>query len=217
MKSAVSDAPRPAGGPPNPPGRPRSERVHGAIIEAVQEMLIEGTAVEALTMEAVAARAGVGKATIYRRWSHKDALVLDAVEATKDPLPELPGRSLREDLTLLVQALGRSDSRAGRMMPCLLPELQRNTELRRIYLAVLQARREVTLGVLRRGVAAGTLRPDVDVEVVASMLATPMIMEMFGARRRVNLDADALAKQVVDTVLRGISAADGTPDRAAAT
>src|SRR5919198_3834015 len=89
---------------PRPRGRPRSERAHEAIIDAVLEMLAEWTTVEALSMEAVAARAGVGKATIYRRWPHKEALVIDAVASTKEPLPEPRGTSVREDLVLLVRA-----------------------------------------------------------------------------------------------------------------
>src|SRR5262245_55241567 len=61
------------------PGRPRSPRADEAIIEAVLDLMAEGTSVEALSIEAVAARAGVGKATIYRRWPNKDAFVVDAV------------------------------------------------------------------------------------------------------------------------------------------
>src|SRR6266508_4000945 len=61
------------------PGRPRSARVDEAIIDAVLEMVAEGHTVDALSMDAVAARAGVGKATIYRRWPNKEALIIDAV------------------------------------------------------------------------------------------------------------------------------------------
>src|SRR5262249_34339814 len=80
------------------PGRPRSPRADEAIIEAVLDLMAEGTSVEALSIEAVAARAGVGKATIYRRWPNKEALVVDALGALKGPLPELAGESIREDL-----------------------------------------------------------------------------------------------------------------------
>jgi AcrR family transcriptional regulator len=197
VKPAVSLAPR-------SPGRPRSERAHDAIIDAVQDLLAEGTTVEALSMEAVAARAGVGKATIYRRWAHKEALVLDAVEAAKEPIPQLPGTSVREDLILLVRAVGAArDSRAGQIMPCLIPELQRNGELREMYIRMLETRRDVTRGVLRRGIASGELRPDTDVEVVVSMLAAPMIMGLLGPNRR--LDTANLAERIVDTTLHGIA------------
>ena len=79
---------------PRPPGRPRSSHADAAIVDAVLSLLAEGTTVEALTMEAVAARAGVGKATIYRRFADKDELVLAAVEAIKPRPPEPLGESV---------------------------------------------------------------------------------------------------------------------------
>ena len=64
--------------PRRTPGRPRSEASHHAIIQATLELLIEG-GYGSLTMEAVRTRAGVGKATIYRRWPSKEELVRDAI------------------------------------------------------------------------------------------------------------------------------------------
>ena len=75
------------------PGRPRSVRADEAIIAAVIDLLADGTTAEALSIEAVAARAGVGKATIYRRWPNKDALLLDAVASLKGGVPEIEGHS----------------------------------------------------------------------------------------------------------------------------
>src|SRR5215468_364049 len=83
------------------PGRPRSARADEAIIEAVLDLLAEGSSLEALSIEAVAARAGVGKATIYRRWPNKEALVIDAIGELKGALPVLSGESIREDLLAL--------------------------------------------------------------------------------------------------------------------
>lgn len=169
------------------------------------ELLAEGTTIEALSMEAVAARAGVGKATIYRRWPHKDALVVDAVAATKEPLPTLPGESVRDDLILLVRAVGRSrDSRAGRILPCVIPELQRPGHLRDQYLGMIEARRDVIRGVVRHGIATGVLRPDTDVELTVALLTAPMVMTLLGSAPR--LDSAGLPERIVDTVLRGIAA-----------
>jgi AcrR family transcriptional regulator len=189
---------------PRPRGRPRSSRAHDAILDAVIELLAEGIPVDALSIEAVAARAGVGKATIYRRWPHKDALLVDAVSSVKEPLPELPGRSVRDDLVLLVATIGKArGNRAAQIMPCLLPELQRSGTLRDAYLARVEARREITRGVIRRGIATGVLRPDTDVELVAVLLAGPMMMTLLGSAPR--LDPEGLAERIVDTVLRGIA------------
>src|SRR4051794_3168431 len=166
---------------PRPPGRPRSARADGAIIDAVIELLAGGTTVEALTVEAVAAKAGVGKATIYRRWQHKDALVADAVASVKPPLPEVPGNSLREDLTLLAQALSNTrHSAAGRIMPCVIPELHRPGRLRDQYLELIESRRDAVRVVLRRGVDSGELRADTDVDLVVALLTGPTLMSMVG-------------------------------------
>src|SRR5882672_2146258 len=160
------------------PGRPRSARADEAIIEAVLDLMADGTTVEALSMEAVAARAGVGKATIYRRWPNKESLIVDAIGALKGPLPELTGESIREDLlTLLRSTIKVRASRAGRIMPCLIPELQRNPELQRQYQRIAEPRREHMREVLRRGVAEGYLRADLDIEVAAALLNAPMMVQ----------------------------------------
>jgi AcrR family transcriptional regulator len=190
---------------PRPRGRPRSARAHEAIIDAVLAMLAEGTTIEALSMEAVAARAGVGKATIYRRWPHKDALVIDAVASIKEPLPAVPGDSVREDLVLLVRAAGRArSSRTGQIMPCMIPELQRPGHLRDEYIRLMEARREIIREVLRRGIITGELRPDIDIELACTLLVAPVVMSLLGSHPR--LDPRHLAERVVDTVLFGIAA-----------
>src|SRR5215471_407738 len=92
------------------PGRPRSARADEAIVEAVLDLLAEGTPFEALSIEAVAARAGVGKATIYRRWPSKEALVYDAVRRVKGELAVLPGTSVRDDLIALLRPVAKYES-----------------------------------------------------------------------------------------------------------
>src|SRR5437764_1460247 len=96
------------------PGRPRSARADEAIIEAVLDLLADGTPAESLSIEAVAAKAGVGKATIYRRWANKEALLVDAVASLKGELPRLAGESVRDDLIALLRPVGTpSHTRVG--------------------------------------------------------------------------------------------------------
>src|SRR3954451_25328604 len=90
---------------PRPPGRPRSERAEKAIIDATLDLLVEEAGVAGVTIEAVAARAGVGKTTIYRRWANKEALIVDALATLKAPIPELTGLSAREDLLAFTRAV----------------------------------------------------------------------------------------------------------------
>src|SRR4051812_38737959 len=87
-----------------PPGRPRSERADKAIVDATLALLVEEGGVSGVSIEAVAARAGVGKTTIYRRWPNKEALIIDALAALREPIVEPRGQSVREDLITWARA-----------------------------------------------------------------------------------------------------------------
>ncbi|BCB88999.1 TetR/AcrR family transcriptional regulator [Phytohabitans suffuscus] len=198
MSSAVESAPR-------SPGRPRSIRADEAIIEAVLDLLAEGSTIESLSIEAIAARAGVGKATIYRRWSGKQALLVDALRTLKGQPPTPKGASVREDLVLLMRGVGRdTDPRANKIMPCLVPEVHRSPEQYAVYQEIVQPRRELTREVLRRGVRTGELRPDIDVELVALMLTGPVLMQKI-LNWSPDVDDRNLPERVVDTLLAGLT------------
>jgi AcrR family transcriptional regulator len=154
------------------PGRPRSERADRAIIDAALSVFAE-SGTEGLCIERVAARAGVGKSTIYRRWPGKEDLLLDAIGALQNTLPEPAGESVREDLVTILGAMRDSvaDPRRAREFALLLGEGAKYPRLMARYVeTMLEPRREVIRSVLRRGVAAGELRPDADIEVALFML-----------------------------------------------
>jgi AcrR family transcriptional regulator len=185
------------------PGRPRSARVDEAIVEAVFELLSSGQSADAISIEAVAAKAGVGKATIYRRWPNKEALLIDAILAMRAPLPEPRGESAREDLVALITAMRQKRMKQyGKVAACLLPELVRSEEMSRVYQGVVEPRREVMRSVLRRGVATGELRADLDVEMTLLMLAGPAIVQNM-LRWNPNVPDEHFAENLVDMVLRG--------------
>ena len=188
------------------PGRPRNTQADEAILDAVLALLSDGQSAASVSIEAVAAKAGVGKATIYRRWPNKDALLIDAVRAMKGPLPELAGRSVREDLIALVRAHRTPRAqRYSKVTACLLPELNKDAELGRMYQAFVEPRREVARQVLRRGIATGELRPDLDVEMTQLMLSAPGIVQsMMGLK--LSVPDDEFAETLVDAVLRGAAA-----------
>ena len=186
------------------PGRPRSARADEAIVEAVLELLAEGHTVDALSIEAVATRAGVGKATIYRRWPNKEALIVDAVVAMKGPVPAIRGESVREDLvTLVAGARKASNQRAGKVTMCLLPELHRNQQMFERYQEIVAPRRHAMRQVLERGIETGEIRSDVDVELALLMLTGPMLAQSM-LRWNPDLDTANLAERLVDTLLAGI-------------
>jgi len=103
------------------PGRPRSEQAEQAIIEATLDLFAE-QGFEGVCVEAVAARAGVGKATIYRRWPNKEELLLAAFGSLKSPYPEPGGVCARDDLVamLSVMCADRADPRKARRYALLL-------------------------------------------------------------------------------------------------
>ena len=198
MSAAVADAPR-------SPGRPRSVRADEAIIEATLDLLAEGMSVDVLSIEAIAARAGVGKATIYRRWTGKDALLHDALATLKAPAPMPVGESVRDDLVLLLSHVGpQPDPRFAAIMPCILPHVTRSEEHYKAYQDIIEPRRNVVRSVLRRGVDSGELRADLDIEVTLAMLIGPVLIQRM-LRWHPDLDGDKLPAQVVDVIMAGIA------------
>ncbi|AVT31947.1 TetR family transcriptional regulator [Plantactinospora sp. BC1] len=191
---------------PRAPGRPRSIRADEAILEAALDLLAEGSSIETLSIEAIATRAGVGKATIYRRWSGKEALLQDALRRLKPPPPPPPGRSVREDLIALVGNTGHNpDPRMRQIMPCLMPAISRSPEQYRLYQELVEPRRRMIREVLRRGIDLGELRADLDVELTLSLLTAPLLMQRL-LRAQPNLDERDLPARVVDAVIAGIAA-----------
>ncbi len=160
---------------------------------------------EGLCIEKVAARAGVGKATIYRRWPGKEDLLLDAVTALKTPLPEPRGESVRDDLVAILRAMTQdfADPRRAREFALLLGEGAKFPRLMAKYSeTVVEPRREVIRGVLRRGVASGELRPGIDVDAALFMLTGAVLAR--GKWQQEPIPA-GYAERVVDELLLGLA------------
>ena len=190
---------------PRRPGRPRSEQAEQAIIEAALEVFAESGA-DGLGIEQVAARAGVGKATIYRRWPGKEELLLDAIGALRTPLPQPQGRSVRADLAALVEALCKeaADPRRARQFALLHGDgLKYPRLLARYNQIVMEPRRQVIRSVLRRGVATGELRETTDVDA-AMFLLSGAVLAWSGPTREQS--GPRYARRVVEELLRGLAA-----------
>jgi AcrR family transcriptional regulator len=187
------------------PGRPRSERADRAIIEATLSLLAESGAA-GLCIEKVAARAGVGKATIYRRWPGKEDLLLDAIACLKKPLPEPRGLAVRDDLLALIEAMCEqfADPCHMREFALLLGEGSAYPRLMTRYTeTVIEPRREVIRTVLRRGIATGELRADIDVDAALFMMIGAVLA---GSRYGDAPVEPGYAGRVVDEMLSGIAA-----------
>ena len=186
------------------PGRPRRTDVDAAIIDATIDELEERGYVAA-SIEAIAARAGVAKTTVYRRWPSKDELVFDAINTLKGPISEAPGKGLREDLIYLMERMRRNwvNSRHGRVMRQLSAEGSRNPELYQAFRDRLVAPRQaVMFAVLRQGVEDGQIRADVDLRWVNDLLVAPVLVAVLTHRPHVTR---AQLEFTIDTVLRGIA------------
>ncbi len=149
-------------------GPSRSARAHSAILRETANLLDE-LGFAAMTIEEVAARARAGKATIYRRWPSKGALAMDAVMAEMAPAAAFPDTgSVIEDFRVQIRSFARllNRPRIRHMLVGVIFEAQDNPELREAFLdRYVNPRREEGREALRRGIARGELRPDLDDDI----------------------------------------------------
>src|ERR1700693_5215989 len=187
------------------PGRPRSEQAEQAIIEATLDLFAE-QGFEGVCVEAVAARAGVGKATIYRRWPNKEELLLAAFGSLKSPFPEPKGVCVREDLLAMVKVMcaDKADPRKARRYALLLGDGDKYPRLMARYKeTVVQPRRDAMRAVIRQGIETGELRAHTDVEMAMLTLSGPVMAHE--NTPDATLDDD-FAPRLVDGLLLGLSA-----------
>ena len=195
----------PAQGTYRRPGRPRSEQAEQAIIEATLDLFAE-KGFEGVCVEVVAARAGVGKATIYRRWPNKEELLLAAFASLKSPFPEPKGVSVRDDLLAMVEVMcaDKADPRKARRYALLLGDGDKYPRLMARYKeTVVQPRRDAMRAVIRRGIETGELRPDTDVEIAMLTLTGAVMAQDHSASGTLD---DEFAVRLVDGLLQGLSA-----------
>jgi AcrR family transcriptional regulator len=182
--------------PAAPPGRPRSKDAERAIVDATIDALVE-EGYQAMTIEGLAARAGVGKATIYRRWSDKAQLVVDAVRARADFAP-LPPRTddlaadLRAMLELTMRCMRGAD---GALIAAFAAERIRHPELSREFERVCLAdRRQRWHELVSEAVATGRLPAETDVELVAE-LGPAMVWDL------VNLRSTPVPRDAIERIM----------------
>ncbi len=186
-------------------GRPRSEAVERSIIEGAMKLLEDGVPLAELSIERVARTAGVGKATIYRRWRGKEELFVDVLRAAEPPEPVLPGTSVRDDLVALLEALRQRGlrNRSLAILHNVHAQMKSSPKIWAAYeTMVIEPRRRITFDVLRRGQENGELRTDIDIELVSDLFAGPMLVRTF-MRPGATLEED-LAERIVDTLLEGL-------------
>jgi AcrR family transcriptional regulator len=180
------------------PGRPLNTAIDEQLLRATQDLLIE-EGFERLTMDAVARRCGASKATIYRRWPGKTALVVAAAGALFHA-PELPDTGdLRNDLLACGRAYVQTGGRNAEVLASVINASKHDPELRAAAQQVLGAPYGGLFdGVLARGVERGLIRADLDLEILARVF--PSIAYQKVAAQGLLVDEDDVVR-VVDGVL----------------
>ncbi len=181
------------------PGRPRSEQARQAILSSTLQLL-QRIGFPELTIEAIAAEAGVGKATVYRWWPSKGALVVDAFADSAQHKLHFPDTgSVFQDMSLQMnQFLGILRTRRGRIVAELLGAGQSNPELLEAFRErFLRPRRQEAYKTLRRGIERGELPRNLDLDLVLDILYGAIYMRFL-------IRHDELSEGYVKAVCRAV-------------
>ncbi|HET7462337.1 MAG TPA: TetR/AcrR family transcriptional regulator [Longimicrobium sp.] len=194
------------------PGRPRSEEAHDAILTAAIALIRE-LGYDAVTMEAIAARAGVGKATVYRRWKEKETLVIEALGRILRAIPVPDTGGARGDLLGLMRvALGMyGDPASHVLLSGLVAAMARSPAIAHAMRSGFDAEWRAALRqVLERGVARGELRPGLDLELATDVVSGPFFYRYLMSGGPVD---EPSANALVEVVIRAFGATAETSDR----
>jgi AcrR family transcriptional regulator len=185
-------------------GGSRSERARNAILSATAQLLDE-VGFASMTIEEVAARAGAGKATIYRRWPTKGTLAMDALMAEIDPAAPFPDTgSAIEDFRLQLRAVARvfSRPRIRHTLTGVVFEGQNDPELRKAFAErYMNLRRNQARAVIRRGIARGELRTGFDEEVLFDQLYGAVYFRLLVSGQPINR---RFTDELVDQAFEGL-------------
>jgi len=193
-------------GTPGRQGRPRSEARRAAILAAAGELMLEG-GLQAATMEAIAARAGVGKATIYKWWPSRAAVALEGFMVSAADSWSLPeDATAPEALQVLVTSAVRlfAGTLTGQLMRSLAADAQSQPEIARALREQwFGPRRAVTAEIIRKGIDKGELRADLDLAVTLDLIFAPIYYRLLFGHEP--LDEEFAAREI-EHVLHGIAA-----------
>lgn len=195
---------------PRPRGRARNPDLDDAIATATRELL-EQHGLGGLTIEAIARRAGVGKATVYRRWPNRDALLAHLLRALVREFP-IPDRGhVRDDLIEFLQAqLTFLHTEAGSLYPALGAQAGIDTAARGALWELVLRRRSALLAVLLRGVERHQIRGDLDLGLAYYTIFGPVYYRYLGALAGHTPIEPNYITNLVDGVLLGIGTKTST-------
>ena len=185
-------------------GRPRSGEADAAIAAAAVELFAE-RGFEGVSIEAVAARAGVARSTVYRRYSGKAELLASAMRLLAQEISDVPDTgSLVDDLHAVVTRLDRVIlcSDLGRAIPATLVAAERHDEFARLHREFVLDKRELSLAVVRRGIARGEVAADTDPEAMIDVVVGPLFYRRLISHGPVD---DAWRRALVERAVRAFA------------
>ena len=192
------------------PGRPRSAQAHKAILDATLELLAE-EGFQGLSIEEVAARAGVGKTTIYRRWSSKEELVIDAIREVQINLSIVDTGNFRNDLMTLLKNANQSmiaHPLLGNLALKLIGEYPSNPEIFQVYLTQALIPRFQQFGqMVEQAQAREEIRRDIDWTLVVELIGGSLYFHWITTHFLVpssSTTPDKWVEQMIDAVMQGI-------------
>jgi AcrR family transcriptional regulator len=190
-------------------GRPRSTEAHQAILDATLSLL-STQGFDSTSIEEIAARAGVGKTTIYRWWDSKEALALEALQSLYVRQPIIDTGNLRHDLIVmlegLIQLVGEDDPLFAGLVFKLLGDFKRHPALfQMFYSQILEPRLRQFFQMIERAQLRGELRQDLDPLILIGLLAGPFFYRMLLSSQIAPGSAN-WPERVVDAALNGVAA-----------
>ncbi|MEC3992444.1 TetR/AcrR family transcriptional regulator [Actinacidiphila sp. DG2A-62] len=189
--------------------RQRDERIDRAVLAAVAALLRE-VGYPALTMEAIAQRAGTTKPAIRRRWRNQKHLVVAALAEERTGVVEIDTGCTSCDLVGHLEALraAMADPAFGHVLPALTADLADDPELRDDFLAVVwQPRREACAVSLRKGEARGDIRAGLDVDLLLDLFVAPVVFRALFGHRELE---QSFVRDVVSAVLSGVGVGENS-------
>ena len=190
--------------PRRPPGRPRSEEARRAILEAAYNLLRKG-GIASASSDDIAKAAGVSKATLYRWWKTKEAIMLEAFfEKMRPVLPyEAKGSPLQALRENVVRGAAWLNSEDGRLAVRIISEVYEDPNMSRLFLEHFYLpRRALQIRLIKEAIQAGELRRDTDPETLVDALQGPLYFRFQMGHAPVD---KKFATKLVDLVLRAVT------------
>ncbi|WP_375499349.1 TetR/AcrR family transcriptional regulator [uncultured Nostoc sp.] len=186
-------------------GRPRSIHADQAIVQATLDLLAE-VGYESMSIEAIASRAGVGKTTIYRRYTSKEELVADAIESLRDDLVIPDTGRFWGDMDILINnAAKKIDSPLGRQtLALIISTASKNPQFAEVYWTkYTKLRREAFSKVLERAKSRSEIHKDADVDLIIDLVSGSLYYALIF--KPTTEPVEAYMRRTINLLLKGIS------------